>query len=200
MTEIASIDELERHYGSAGEASIIKVTDHLTPSYSKWIAKSKFCVLITVGKDGTDGSPRGDDGPVVVQKDAQTLWMPDWRGNNRLDSLRNIVTDGRVSLMFLVAGSKNAVRVNGTATLSADPKIRATFDRRGTQPATVIIVKIAEVYSQCGRAILRSGIWTDGDQSNGLPTVGDMLKDVKDGFDGEEYDAAWGERAKSTMW
>ena len=104
MQSISSISELEALYGQPSDAAIRKVSSRLTPLYRRWIMASRFCVLTSVGPDGTDGSPRGEDGPVVQELDPQTLAMPDWRGNNRLDSLRNIVRDGRVSLMFMVPG------------------------------------------------------------------------------------------------
>ena len=197
ITDIAALEAL---YGAPGKTSIIKVTDRLTPSYRTWIARSRLCMLTTVGPDGTDGSPRGDEGPVVTIQDDHTLLMPDWRGNNRMDSLRNIVADGRVSLMFMIPGSNNVIRVNGTAKVSVDPSLIDTFARGNLAPRSVIVVQIAEVYSQCARALLRSGTWTVGDDSAGLPSVGDMLKDVEAGFDGQSYDALWGDRAAETMW
>ena len=114
MTTIDTIQALEDLYvRKPGAASLDKVAQQMTPLYRKWIMESQFCILSTVGREGTDASPRGDDGPVVVELDSKTLAMPDWRGNYRLDSLRNIVEDGRVSLMFMVPGSNNVVRVNG---------------------------------------------------------------------------------------
>jgi PPOX class probable FMN-dependent enzyme len=178
-----------------------KVAQHLTPLYRKWILSARFCVLSTVGPDGTDASPRGDDGPVVSQVDAHTLLMPDWRGNNRLDSLRNIVSDGRVSLMFMVPFSNNVVRVNGHAWLSADDALRTRFERDGRRPATVIIIEIAEIYTQCARALMRSNLWGDTPAPQDLPTVGDILAEVSHGEEGgAEYDASWGARAARTMW
>lgn len=200
MQVIEDIAALEAIYGTPGEASIIKVAPGMTPLYRAWIMASRFCVLGTVGPEGTDGSPRGDEGPVVQELDAQTLLLPDWRGNNRMDSLRNIVRDGRVSLMFMVPGSSNVVRVNGTAVLSVDPEIIERFERKEGRPRSVIVVTIAEVYSQCARAILRAGIWRGVDESGDLPTVGAMLAEAKAGFDGAEYDAAWAGRAAKTMW
>ena len=200
MHKISDISELEAIYGLASGPPVDKVTDHLTPSYAAWIAQSRFCVLSTVGPEGTDGSPRGDTDPVVHVQDSQTLLLPDWRGNKRVDTLRNIVRDGRISLMFLIPGSGNAMRVNGSAFVTADPEITGQFVRDGQHPATVIVIKIAEVYSQCARAIKRSGLWTSGDESSGLPTTGQMLADAKAGFDGAAYDAGWAERAKGSMW
>ncbi|MFN5995713.1 MAG: pyridoxamine 5'-phosphate oxidase family protein [Paracoccaceae bacterium] len=201
MDWITTLDDLHTHYGTPAEAATVKVTDHLTPAYRAWIDRARFCILTTVGPEGSDGSPRGDDGPVVTVLDPQTLALPDWHGNNRIDSLRNIVRDGRVSLMFLIPGANNALRVNGTARLTADPDLRHRFARDGKQPRTVIVIRIAEVYSQCARALIRSALWTGGDQSAGLPTVGDMLREITEGrIDGKAYDADWPGRAALTMW
>ncbi|WP_120503553.1 pyridoxamine 5'-phosphate oxidase family protein [Sulfitobacter mediterraneus] len=201
MHKITDIAALEALYGQAGAPSLRKVADRLTPLYRKWIMASKLCVLSTAGAEGTDASPRGDDGPVVTELDEFTLAMPDWRGNNRLDSLRNIVTDGRVSLMFVVPGSNNVVRINGTAFLTDDADLRARFEKKGRQPATVIVIRIAEVYTQCARALMRAGTWAGVDESTGLPTVGEILAEMTSGEEGgAPYDAAWGARAKDTMW
>lgn len=199
MHKVQDIAGLEALYGQPPEAALIKVTDHLTPEYRGWIASSRFCVLSTIGPEGTDGSPRGDEGPVVTIRDDRTLLMPDWRGNNRMDSLRNIVRDGRVSLLFLIAGSTTAMRVNGTAHLTIDPDVLAGFARREGLPRTVIVVAIAEVYSQCARALIRANLWA-GDESAGLPTAGGMLRGAKAGFDGAAYDADWPDRAARSMW
>jgi PPOX class probable FMN-dependent enzyme len=165
------------------------------------IERSRFCILTTVGPEGTDGSPRGDDGPVVMVLDDRTLALPDWKGNERIDSLRNIVRDGRVSLCFLIPGWKNLLRVNGTARLTADPALRARFDRGGIQPRTVIVIDLAEVYSQCARAVVRAGLWTAGDQSDGLPSVGQMMDEASQGqIDGKTYDAVRANRAMTDIW
>ena len=201
MHKITEITELETLYGEPGAPSLQKVADRLTPLYRKWIMASKFCVLSTVGPQGTDGSPRGDDGPVVLELDERTLAMPDWRGNNRIDSLRNIVQDGRSSLMFMVPGSNNVVRVNGHAILTDDAALRARFDKKGRQPATVIVITIAEIYTQCARALMRAGMWSGTDESADLPTVGDILAEMTSGAEGgAPYDEAWGARAAKTMW
>ena len=201
MHEIDSIEALEALYGSPGAPALRKVARQMTPLYRKWIMASRFCVLSTVGPDGTDGSPRGDDGPAVLELDPGKLAMPDWRGNNRLDSLRNIVLDGRVSLMFMVPGSNTVVRVNGRAKLTADDEMRARFEQKGKHPATVIVVEISEIYTQCARALLRSGMWTCGDESAGLPSAGQILAEVSEGAEGgDSYDAEWGARAAKTMW
>lgn len=197
---ITSLDDLHAHYGTPGKPAIAKVTAHLTPAYAAFIAASRFCILSTVGPEGTDGSPRGDENPVVIPLDAQTLAMPDWKGNERIDSLRNIIRDGRVSLIFLVPGSTTAIRVNGTAKITADPDLRARFDRDGTQPRSVIVIRIAEVYSQCARALQRSALWT-APQAKDLPTPGQMLQDATQGaINGADYDTERSLRAHLGWW
>ena len=198
ITDIATLEAL---YGTPGKASLIKVADRLTPAYRAWIMASRLCVLSTIGPDGTDGSPRGDDGPVVQELDPKTLLMPDWRGNNRMDTLRNIVADGRIALMFMVAGANTVVRVNGAAKVSLAPDLCARFDDKGRVPRSVVVIKIAEVYTQCARAPMRAGLWTEGDQSTDLPTVGEILAEQTAGEEGgAAYDEGWAERAEKTMW
>jgi PPOX class probable FMN-dependent enzyme len=200
MNFIADIRALEALYGTPGQPSLRKVSAQMTPLYRKWIMASRFCILTTVGDSGTDGSPRGDDGPVVLELDAKTLAMPDWRGNNRLDSLRNIVTDGRVSLLFMVPGSNTVVRVNGTATLTDDTDLRGRFERKSRLPATVIVIRIAEIYTQCARALMRAETWKRNDAA-GLPGAGEILAEMTDGVEGgAAYDAEWAPRAAKTMW
>ena len=200
MAWVESIETLEALYGTPGQPALRKVATRLTPLYRKWIMTSRFCVLSTVGDAGTDGSPRGDDGPVVIELDDQTLALPDWRGNNRLDSLRNIVTDGRVSLMFMVSGSHTVVRVNGRAKLSTETDLQTRFEQKGRHPATVIVIKIGEIYTQCARAPMRADLWRR-DDSEGLPTVGEILAEVSGGEEGgAAYDASWADRAEKTMW
>lgn len=200
MEYINDIQSLEALYGQPGAPALRKVARRMTPLYRAWIMSSRLCVLSTVGPDGTDGSPRGDDGPVAEELDPGTLAMPDWRGNNRLDSLRNIVSDGRVSLMFLVPGSNNVVRVNGHARLSADDALRARFEKNGRLPAIVIVIGISEIYTQCARALMRAQTWSRDDAEN-LPSAGEILAEMTDGEEGgAAYDQAWGARAAQTMW
>lgn len=200
MDHISEIEELEALYGIPGERSLTKVATHVTPLYRKWIDASRFLVLATVGPEGVDASPRGDDGPVVRIADEKTIHLPDWRGNNRLDSLRNIVRDHRVSLMFMVPGCQNVVRVIGDAVLTADTQITGTFSRSGKSPKTVIVVTVGEVYFQCAKSIMRSRLWaTDGEYPD-VPTAGDFVKDTDAGFDARAYDDGYAEYAKPRMW
>jgi uncharacterized protein len=197
---IREIAALEAIYDTPAKASLIKVADHLTPLYAKWIMASRLCIVSTVGPDGTDGSPRGDDGPVVQLLDQNTLLMPDWRGNNRIDTLRNIVLDGRISLMFVVPGSNNVIRVNGTAVVSVAPELLERFDQKGPPPRSIVVISVAEVYSQCARALMRARTWSFTDESGDLPTIGQLLAEQEAGFDGADYDASWAARAQQTLW
>ena len=200
MQWIDDIAALEALYGTPAAPALRKVATRLTPLYRQWIMASRFCILSTVGPEGTDGSPRGDAGPVVTELDPQTLALPDWRGNNRLDTLRNIVADGRVSLLFMVPGSNTVVRVNGTAKLTTDEALRARFEHKTRLPACVIVIRITEIYTQCARAPMRAGLWAR-DDSEGLPTVGEILAEMTAGEEGgRDYDAAWGPRAQKTLW
>ena len=198
---INDICELSDLYGEPAAASIGKVVNELTPLYLKWIMTSRFCVVSTVGTEGTDGSPRGDDGPVVRPLDAKTLAMPDWRGNNRMDTLRNIVEDGRISLMFMIPSSNTVVRLNGTAKLSIDPELTEQFEIKGRHPRSVIVISIVEIYTQCARAPMRAALWAGEPVPEGLPTAGELLAEATWGEQGgQDYDADWLPRALQTMW
>ena len=188
MQKIADIAALEALYGDALTMAVDKVASRLTPLYRRWIGSSRFAVLATVGPEGTDASPRGDDGPVVRCVGDRTLIMPDWRGNRRIDSLRNIVRDGRVSLMFMVPGCNNVVRVNGAAVLIADDDLCGSFEQGGKHPRTVIVVTIGEIYYQCAKALMRSGLWLAGDEGGAVPTAGEFVREFTDGFDAGGYD------------
>jgi len=200
MRRIQDLQDLEDLYPEAVESSLRKVAAHLTPLYRRWIEGARFCVMCTVGPNGVHGSPRGDDGPVIRVQDAQTLLMPDWRGNNRLDCLRDIVEDGRLALLFMVPGANTTVRVNGTAFLTDDAELRAGFEKKGRQPATVIVIEVGEVYTQCAKALMRSDIW-NRDDAEGLPSVGEILADMTNGdIGGKTYDAGYVKRAKTQLW
>lgn len=199
MKTIDTIDALEALYDTAVPNSLNKVVRRITPHYAKWINTARFCVLTTVGSEGTDGSPRGDVDPVVRLVDDTTLHLPDWRGNNRIDSLRNIVRDGRVSLMFMVPGETNVVRVNGTAVLSDDPDVTNSFDQKGKHPKSVIVITVGEAYFQCAKAIMRSELWS-GDVAQDLPTAGQFIKEQVAEFDAQTYDDNYVEYAKPKMW
>jgi len=203
MAFIESVGELEALYGIPGETSLVKETAHVTAHYRAYVEASPFCALATVAPEGMDCSPRGDLPGFVRVADEHTLLMPDRRGNNRIDSLRNIVRDPRVALMFLIPGHGNCLRVNGLARVSADPGLLADFAVEGKAPRTVIVIRTRAVYFQCARAIKRSRLWDIDAHVDpaGLPTAGDILAALSDGrVGGPDYDAQWPERAGKSMW
>ena len=200
MQFIDDIDALEALYGAPVPAALTKVTPVLTPLYRAWISAARFCVLSTVGPEGADASPRGDDGPVARIVDERTLWLPDWRGNNRIDTLRNIVRDGRIAVMFMVPGSNNVVRVNGRARLTADSSATGQFEQRGKNPGSVIVIRAEEVYFQCAKALMRAGFWTRKGDANGLPSAGQFIREMQAGFDADSYDAGYADHARGRMW
>jgi PPOX class probable FMN-dependent enzyme len=204
MHEITTLEALEALYQPApAPASTVKVTDHITPHYAALIEASPFVALATVGPEGLDCSPRGDLPGFVRIAGPRTLMLPDRRGNNRIDSLSNIVRDPRVALLFLIPGSGTTFRVNGRAVLSADPELLASFAVDGKPPRTVTVITVEEAYFQCARAIVRSGLWTAEAHVDpkSIPSPGAMLAAVTAGeVGGEAYDTAWPERAAKTMW
>lgn len=202
MSVITSVEELNTLYGDVSEASVAKVTKALTADYRQMIEASPFCALATVGPEGLDCSPRGDDGCVVRIADDRTVLLPDWRGNNRIDSLANIVRDPRVALMFLIPGSNTTMRINGTAVVSIDPELTGAFEIDGKHPRSVVVVTIGEVYFQCARAVMRAQLWNPERFLDPalLPTPGTLLKAAKADFDQATYDREWPARAARTMW
>jgi len=203
MKIIETVEELAAIYaGGLTQASVAKVTDYLTPLYREMIEASPFVALATVGPEGLDCSPRGDIGGVVRIIDDRTLHLPDWRGNNRVDSLYNIVRDPRLALMFLVPGSNTTMRINGRGVVTNEEAILSSFEMDGKHPRTVIVITIDEVYFQCARALIRSELWNPETfiDPKSLPTPGLMLKAATGDFDHETYDREWPERAAKTMW
>lgn len=201
---ITTIEQLGALYGDVSPAAKLKVLDHVSEDYGRFIEASPFAILSTVGPEGVDCSPRGDPkGFVRIGADRRTLLIPDRRGNNRLDSLRNIVRDPRIALLFMVPGVGETMRVNGSAHLSTDTALRESFAIEGKTPACVIVVQVREIYTQCQKALARSRLWDPGsriDRSE-LPTVGQMLQRITSGaFDGATYDAEYPERLKQTIY
>ncbi|MBD8889975.1 pyridoxamine 5'-phosphate oxidase family protein [Roseibium litorale] len=200
---IETLDQLEALYGRPAVTSTAKVADRVTPAYRQMIEASSFCALATSGPEGLDCSPRGDAGTCVIIQDDKTLLMPDRRGNNRIDSLRNIVRDPRVALMMLIPGSLSTLRVNGTAKLSAGPALLDSLSMDGKAPRSVIVITVDEIYFQCGRAVLRAGLWDPSKHIDpaSLPTPGQILEDMSSGeVDGKVYDDEWPGRAAKSMW
>ena len=203
MSTIASLADLHALYGDPSEPALIKETDRIVPAYQAMIAASPFVALATSGPDGLDCSPRGDTGSVVRVADEKTVMLPDRHGNNRIDSLRNIVHDPRVALLFLIPGSGNTLRIQGRAAISVDPDLLASFAIEGKPPRSVVVVTVDAIYFQCARAVLRADLWNAEKHVDpkSLPSAGTMLAQTSDGrIGGPDYDKAWPARAKVSMW
>ena len=200
---ITDVGTLEKLYGVPSGAPVEKEIDYLHPHYQRLIAASPFFVLATGGPGGMDASPRGDAPGFVVVEDEKTLLIPDRRGNNRVDSLRNIIANPRVALLFLVPGVGETLRVNGRAEISTDPALLERFGVEGKLPRSVLVVRVDTCFFQCARAIFRSKLWEAGRhiERSSLPSLGTILSDVtRARFDGKEYDKGLYERLKSALY
>jgi PPOX class probable FMN-dependent enzyme len=203
MSVITTLEELEALYGQPAEASVVKEVDRVTPQYRALIEASPFAILATSGPEGLDCSPRGDRPGFIRVRDEQTVLVPDRRGNNRTDSLRNIIRDPRVALLFLIPGSGTTLRLNGRAVVSTEPELLASFAVDDKAPRSVVVITVEAVYFQCARAIVRSDLWNPDKHvaATCLPTPGQILDTLSESrVGGEAYDQAWSERARQTLW
>ena len=192
MTRITTLDQLEALYQpSPASAAIVKVAPALTTDYRRLVEVSPFAALATIGPEGIDCSPRGDKPGFVRIHDDKTLMLPDRRGNNRIDSLRNIVRDPRCALLFLIPGSGTTLRVNGRAHLSIDPGLLESFAVEDKAPRSVIVLDIDEVYFQCARAIIRSELWNPERhvKPGTIPPIGRMIAEQIGGLDPDAAEA-----------
>lgn len=199
---VRSPADLDALYAKPAAMSLAKEADRLTPEYAAMLAAAPFCALATSGPGGLDVSPRGDGPGFVTVLDAATLALPDRRGNNRLDSLRNIAEDPRVALLFLIPGVNETLRINGAATITSDPALCARLAVAGKAPVTVLRVAIQTVYFQCARALVRSALWDPARHADrsALPSAGQMTRSAEPGFDAETYDAALPARQAATLY
>jgi len=200
---ITTLSELEALYGEINKSSLLKETDRVVPEYRAFIEAAPFVALATRGPEGLDCSPRGDGPGFVRVRDQKTLLLPDRRGNNRIDSLRNIVRDPSVVLLFLIPGIGETLRVNGRAVISVEPALLESFAIEGKAPKSVIEITVDAVFFQCARAILRSELWNPEKHvaRSSLPSAGQILAALSpDRFDGEAYDMALPERQKTTLY
>lgn len=200
---ISDLAALEARYGTVHPMSMAKETPYLTPAYRAWIEAAPFMAIASIGPGGLDCSPRGDaPGQFFAVEDDRTLLIPDRRGNNRLDTLKNIVSDPRLALLFLLPGVPETLRINGRGTVTADPGLLARFTVSGKEPATVLRVHIDAVYFQCARALIRSRLWDPAAQvgHGAVPTAGQMTKEASPSFDAEAYDQALRPRQNGSLY
>ncbi len=203
MHRITTLEQLEALYGEPVQAAVAKEIDYISDHYKAFVDKAPFVVVATVGPEGLDCTPRGDPPGFVRVRDKKTVLLPDRRGNNRVDSLRNLVRDPRISLLFMIPGIGNTLRINGRAEISVDPELCASFKMEGKLPRSVLIVTAERVYFQCPKALVRSRLWSADAQiaRSELPSTGEMLAALSKGaIDGEEYDRAYPQRLKETIY
>ena len=200
--EITTVEELEALYDKPAGASLAKEIDHISEHYRSFIEASPFVVLATSGPEGLDCTPRGDPAGFVRVVDSRTVMLPDRRGNNRIDTLRNIVRDPRIALLFLIPGIGRTLRINGRAAISVDPELCASFTMEGKAPRSVIVVTAESVYTQCPKALVRSHLWDASRHlpESALPSSGAMMKALQEGFDAETYDREYPQRLKETIY
>ena len=201
---IATTEQLEGLYTDAPYGpALIKDVDHITAEYRKLIEAAPFVVLATCGPEGLDCSPRGDPPGFVRVVDAHTLIIPDRRGNNRIDSLRNLVRDPRIALLFLIPGVGETMRIVGRAKISTDPRLTESFAMNGKVPKCVLVVTVERAYFQCTKAIIRSRLWDETSKVDRktLPTPGSILAELTDGkMGGPEHDRLAPRRIKETIY
>ncbi len=200
--EVTTEAELEALYGLPSGAAVYKEIDHISAHYRAFIEVSPFVVIATSGPEGLDCTPRGDPAGFVRVVDDRTVMLPDRRGNNRIDTLRNLVRDPRISLLFLIPGIGRTLRINGRAAINIDPALCASFTMEGKVPQSVIVVTAERVYTQCPKALVRSKLWDASRHlpETALPSSGTMIKALKADFDGETYDANYPQRLKETIY
>jgi len=203
MHTIDTLEALQALFDAPPVTSLRKEVSWLHPAYQRWIEASPFAVLATVGPDGLDASPRGDPPGLVTIRDEHTLLLPERRGNNRIDSLRNIVADPRVALLFLTPGVGETMRVNGQARITVEPELLARFSMQGVLPKCVLEIRVDTVYFQCARALHRSGLWAPPEPGRiaSVPTPGAMLAALSQGeVGGAEYDRRQPEQLRTTLY
>jgi PPOX class probable FMN-dependent enzyme len=202
VSTITTLAELDALYGEPVASSVTKEVDHLTPLHQSYVAASPFVIVASSGPDGLDCSPRGDPAGFVRVVDKNTVMLPDRRGNNRIDTLRNIVRDPRIALLFLIPGIGRTLRINGRAAISVDPELCASFIMEGKIPRSVIVVTAESVYTQCPKALVRSHLWDASRHvpESALPSSGVMMKALQEGFDAETYDREYPQRLKETIY
>jgi PPOX class probable FMN-dependent enzyme len=201
---ITSMAELEAVFDEPPyPPALLKEADRITGAYRKLIEASPFCILATSGPGGLDCSPRGDPAGFVRVVDEKTVILPDRRGNNRIDSLRNLIHDPRLALLFLIPGVSETIRVMGRATISTDPELCGSFSMQGKAPRCVLVIKVESVFYQCAKALVRSKLWDPATQveRSSLPTAGKILAELTASeIDADTHDRAAPERLKATIY
>ena len=203
MHRITTLEELDSLYGEPVPAAITKEIDYISDHDKVFIYKAPFVVVATVGPEGMDCSPRCDPAGFVRVRDRKTVLIPDRRGNNRVDTLRNLVRDPRIALLFMIPGIGQTLRIDGRAEIVIEPELNASFAMNGKLPKCVLVVTADRVYTQCPKALVRSRLWSADAQiaRSELPSPGEMIAALSKGtINGEDYDAAYPQRLKETIY
>ena len=203
MSHLVTTDaELDAIYGQPSGGAVIKEIGYISDHYRMFIELAPFVVVATAGQEGLDCTPRGDPPGFVRVVDKSTVMLPDRRGNNRIDTLRNLMRDPHIALLFMIPGVTRTLRLNGRAVISVDPELCASFSMEGKAPRSVIVVTAERVYTQCAKALVRSKLWDASrhvDESR-LPSSGTMLKALQPEFDAATYDRDYPQRLKETIY
>ncbi len=200
---VKSVDQLEQIYGEPMPTSLVKEVDRLNEVYRKLIEAAPFVVIATSGPGGLDCSPKGDFPGFVRIVDDKTLMIPDRPGNNRLDGFKNLMSDPRIALLFLIPGCGETLRINGRASVSVDPALRESFAVQGKPARGVLVVEIETVFFHCAKAIVRAKLWDPAAQidRNSLPSAGKIIAEVSGGkLGGEQYDKEAPARIQSMLY
>jgi hypothetical protein len=200
---VTTLEQLAAIYDRPAERVIKKELDHVDAPGRAFIAASPFLVLATGGEAGLDCSPKGDKpGFVEVEDDGRTLLIPDRRGNNRIDGMKNIVEDPRVGLIFLVPGAGETFRVNGRARISVDPALKRRFAVDGKEPRTVIVVTVEQAFQHCPKALIRSNLWKAGagERPESVPTLGGFYAARGIVADKRDFDEAYAKRLPGELY
>ena len=200
---VTNTADLRQRYGDPFPPSLYKEIDYISADYRAMIEAAPFVAIATSGPGGLDCSPRGDAPGFVRVADERTLHMPDRPGNNRTDSLSNILHDPRIGMLFLIPGVGETLRVNGSATISVDPQLLELYAINGKLPRSVLVVTVESVYFQCSKALVRSKLWDPSQHiaRSALPSTGSMVSKLSKGtIDGESYDRDAPARIKSMLY
>ncbi|HWO41958.1 MAG TPA: pyridoxamine 5'-phosphate oxidase family protein [Candidatus Eisenbacteria bacterium] len=199
---VTSLDDLAKIYAKPLPRVATKETDHITEVGRAFIAASPFLVLATSNGTSLDCSPKGDMPGFVQLLDDRTLLIPDRPGNNRIDGIKNLLANPKVGIIFMVPGSNETYRVNGSARISTDPDLLKRFEVRGKLPRVVLVVTVEEAFNHCPKALVRAKLWDATARPSGAPTHGDFAaaRDGKDAAYARQYNESYAERMKGELY
>ena len=200
---VTSIEGLASLYAPPAERVVKATLDHVNSVGRAFINASPFLVMATGSENGFDCSPKGDQpGFVQVSEDGRTLLIPDRRGNNKIDGLKNLAENSQIGLIFFVPGANETYRVNGRARISTDAEFRRRFSVKGKEPATVIVVSVEQAFPHCPKALVRSDLWKRSSlgRPQGVPTLGDFVAARYPETDSAAFDAAYAQRIPNELY